>query len=99
MSTTTKQQAEYLLPLMLRARVRTAFFAVQLGYEHHKVRDLGTTVIQTSASGILLQRPLDAAKEYTACPTGHTMAKWLHCVHTAHAQARILTQEYLSPEW
>ena len=22
-----------------------------------------------------------------------------HCVHTAHAEAGILTQEYLSPDW
>ena len=26
-----------------------------------------------------------------------TLAKLLHCVHTAHAEAGILTQEYLQP--
>ena len=26
-------------------------------------------------------------------------AKLLHCVHTAHTEAGILTQEYLSPDW
>ena len=26
-----------------------------------------------------------------------TQAKFLHCVHTAHAEAGVLTQEYLSP--
>ena len=26
-----------------------------------------------------------------------SLAKFLHCVHTAHAKAEILTQEYLSP--
>ena len=31
---------------------------------------------------------------YNSC-----MAKLLHCVHTAHAEAGILTQEYLSPDW
>ena len=25
------------------------------------------------------------------------LAKFLHCVHTAHAEAGMLTQEYLSP--
>ena len=30
-------------------------------------------------------------------PGGPPMAKFLHCVHTAHAEAGILTQEYPSP--
>ena len=29
--------------------------------------------------------------------TAQSKAKFLHCVHTAHAEAGILTQEYLSP--
>ena len=33
-----------------------------------------------------------------AC-TISSVAKLLHCVHTAHAEAGILTQEYLSPGW
>ena len=38
-----------------------------------------------------------------AAPQAHgdrtARAKFLHCVHTAHAEAGILTQEYLSPVW
>ena len=30
---------------------------------------------------------------------GQNVALRAHCVHTAHAEARILTQEYLSPDW
>ena len=30
---------------------------------------------------------------------GPEVSKWVHCVHTAHAEAGILTQEYLSPDW
>ena len=30
---------------------------------------------------------------------GQVLALRAHCVHTAHAEAGILTQEYLSPDW
>ena len=30
---------------------------------------------------------------------GQVFALRAHCVHTTHAEAGILTQEYLSPDW
>ena len=32
------------------------------------------------------------------CGCGRVVALRAHCMHTAHAEARILTQEYLSPD-
>ena len=34
-----------------------------------------------------------------SCLHCQAMAKHVHCVHTAHAEAVILTQEYLSRGW
>ena len=53
-----------------------------------------------------------ASERGTESEVAHKWARWLlrpscctacalraHCVHTAHAEAGILTQEYLSPDW
>ena len=43
--------------------------------------------------------PMGAAGNGERSEAGDSVAKFLHCVHTAHAEAGILTQEYLSPVW
>ena len=48
---------------------------------------LTTTLTQFSATSHLAM----------ACVQGQVLALRAHCVHTAHAEAGILTQEYLSP--
>ena len=38
-------------------------------------------------------------KKHQNLLSGQVVALRGHCMHTAHAEAGILTQEYLSPNW